>query len=44
MEAQVRDVDGQDTVPSDTYHLGNDPDGSMDVAHAGIWDIDQALA
>ena len=43
MDAQVVAVDGLGMGPSETYPLGKDLDGSMDVVHAGIWDIVQEL-
>lgn len=43
MDALVDEVDGRGTDPSETYRLGKDLDGSMDLARVGIWVIVLAL-
>ena len=39
MDAQAVEANGQEMVHSETYRLGRDPGGSMDVDLVGIWDI-----
>lgn len=39
MDAQAVGASGQEMVHSETYRLGRDPGGSMDVDLVGIWDI-----